>query len=104
MLTQNANEVFNHVIWKKCPKNIFVEKDQLETAVYSAIAEFHGGKIAIYEVIKQLGLKCEHFMINGAFAADKAKVLKNKEQSNKKSKRKKKKIESSKERIPRQIN
>ncbi len=43
-------------------------------------------------------------MINGAFAADKANVLKNKEQSNKKSKRKKKKIESSKERIPRQIN
>ncbi len=31
-------------------------------------------------------------MINGAFAADKARVLKNKEQSNKKSKRKKKRL------------
>ncbi len=89
---------------RNAQKNIFVEKDQMETAVYSAITEFHGGKIAIYKVIKQLGLKYGHFMIYGAFVADKAKVLKNKEQSNKKTKRKKKKIESSKERIPRQIN
>ena len=92
MLTQNANEVLNHVIWKKCPKNIFVEKDQLETAVYSAITEFHGGKIAIYKVIKQLGLKCGNFMINGAFAADKANVLKNKEQSKKNLKERRKRL------------
>ncbi len=64
----------------------------METAVYSAIIEFNGGKIAICKVAKQLGLKCGYFMINGAFAADKARVLKNKEQSGEKSKKRRKRL------------
>ena len=32
-LTQNANEALNHIIWKKCPKNIFVKRDVLQLAV-----------------------------------------------------------------------
>ncbi len=63
---------------RNAPK-ISLQRKIRETAVYSAITEFVGGKIAIYKVIKQLGLKCGHFMINGAFAFYKAKVLKNKE-------------------------
>lgn len=41
--TQNANESLHSVIWRKCPKEIFVSKKRLHVAVTSAISEFNFG-------------------------------------------------------------
>ena len=32
--TQNQNEALNSIIWKKCPKNIFVNRDVIEMGVF----------------------------------------------------------------------
>ena len=40
---QNANEALNNIIWTKCPKNVYVEKDVLESSVNSAVLEFNEG-------------------------------------------------------------
>lgn len=41
--TQNVNESVHSVIWRKCPKEIFVSKKKLEMAVTSAVTEFNMG-------------------------------------------------------------
>ena len=44
--TQNANESLHSVIWRKCPKEVFVSRKRLEVAVISAISEFNMGCLA----------------------------------------------------------
>lgn len=41
--TQNNNESLNGVIWKKCPKSVYISRKLLELGVYSAIIEFNDG-------------------------------------------------------------
>ena len=41
--TQNANEAFDHILWQKCPKEVFVRRDTLEMSLYSAIITCHDG-------------------------------------------------------------
>ena len=38
--TQNANEALNNLIWTKCPKNVYVEREDLEMGVCSVIINF----------------------------------------------------------------
>ena len=54
--TQNANESLNNLIWRKCPKNVFVQRDTLECAVNSAVIEFNEGPCGISDVLKELGM------------------------------------------------
>ncbi len=55
--TQNENESLNSVIWRKCPKSVFVCRKVLEIAVCSAVVEFNDGYCGIASVLKKLGLK-----------------------------------------------
>ena len=41
--TENDNEAINSVIWKKCPKDVFVSKKVLEIAAALATSEFNDG-------------------------------------------------------------
>ena len=41
--TQNSNESLHSVIWVKCPKSVFVERQTLEIGVHSAVTEFNEG-------------------------------------------------------------
>jgi len=41
--TQNANESINGMIWKRCPKDVFVSKETIEMAVASAVIGFNEG-------------------------------------------------------------
>ena len=41
--TQNPNEAFNHIVWKKCPKDTFVSKKVLDIGVASAVIHFNDG-------------------------------------------------------------
>ena len=48
--TQNGNEALNNIIWKKCPKAIFVERPLLEMSVNSAILEYNEGSTGVFKV------------------------------------------------------
>lgn len=43
--TQNNNESLNGMIWKRCPKDVFVSKETVEIAVASAIIGFNDGAL-----------------------------------------------------------
>ena len=54
--TQNDNESFNALIWKRCPKSVNVGKRVLEIAVNSAIINFNNGFAGLKEVFNELGI------------------------------------------------
>ena len=41
--TQNGNEALNNLIWTKCPKNVYVEREVLEMGVSSTVISFNNG-------------------------------------------------------------
>ena len=45
--TQNPNEAFNQIIWKKCPKDIFISRHVLEIGVASAVINFNDGVMGL---------------------------------------------------------
>ena len=49
--TQNANDSNNNIIWTKCPKNIYVQRNVLEIGVASAVIYFND---------KNWHIKCVH--------------------------------------------
>ena len=55
--TQNCNEALNNMIWTKCPKNVFVERETLEMGVNSAILEFNAGPKGIYKVLNYFNME-----------------------------------------------
>ena len=55
--TQNSNESVNGVIWKKCPKDIYVGRSTLEMGVDSAIISFNFGARRLLDVFREYGLQ-----------------------------------------------
>ena len=43
--TQNANESLHALVWRYCPKTVFVTRPRLELAVAHAVAEFNMGTL-----------------------------------------------------------
>ena len=41
--TRNENEALNNLIWTKCPKNVYAEREVLEIGVCSAIININDG-------------------------------------------------------------
>ena len=63
--TQNQNESFNAMIWKRIPKTTYVGLDQFELGVFDAVAHFNiGGKAAI-RIYEKLGMSPGINTING---------------------------------------
>ena len=62
--TQNANEALNHLIWKRCPKNVYVERFALETCVASAVIDFNDGASGIVDIFEHMGMKPGKALIN----------------------------------------
>ena len=58
--TQNANECLNKLIWDRCAKEVYVEKDVIEEATFSAVAYFNDGSNSIYKVLQKLGCGGAH--------------------------------------------
>lgn len=50
-LTQNANEALHSVLWRKCPKEIFVSKKKIDIAAAHAVAEFNMGALKTAECL-----------------------------------------------------
>ena len=58
--TQNCNESLNNIIWRKCPKQIYVQRRVLEIGVNCAIIDFNDGPQAINNVWKYFFIQPGH--------------------------------------------
>ena len=47
---QNNNECLNKLIWNRCAKEYYAEKETLEQSVFSAVAYFTDGAISIIKL------------------------------------------------------
>ena len=59
--TQNNNESLNGMIWKRCPKDVFVGKTTIEIGVASAVLNFNDGSTSILDVITSLKMDPGYF-------------------------------------------
>ena len=72
--TQNDNESLNGVIWKKCPKSVYVSRKVLEIAVSSAVVEFNDGVSGLLPLYRSLGLTISHFLLSGLRCHDRSRI------------------------------
>ncbi|CAN7944596.1 unnamed protein product, partial [Ixodes hexagonus] len=57
MRTQNANESYNALVWKRCPKTEFASLRTVETAAAMAVLEFNLGPQGFERVLEKMGMK-----------------------------------------------
>ena len=72
--TQNTNESLNGVIWKKCPKDVYVGRPTLEMGINSAIISFNCGASSILDVTREYGLEDGIYAINFCYKKDELRV------------------------------
>lgn len=54
--TQNNNESINGVIWKRCPKDVYVGRSTIEMGVASAVISFNDGLSSVVKVYEELNV------------------------------------------------
>ena len=54
--TQNNNESLNDVVWKRCPKDVFVGQSTLEMGAASAVITFNDGQSGILKVMENYSM------------------------------------------------
>ena len=59
--TRNSNESINGVIWKRCPKDVFVGRKVLEMGVASAVISFNDRTKQLIDVMKELKVEPGHY-------------------------------------------
>jgi hypothetical protein len=92
--TQNNNESLNALIWKRCPKDVYVGIDVLNLGCSSAIINFNDGLNGINGVFEKLYLKPGHYS-SSFFASSDLKRVKNMEKKcNEKEKSRRKQLRS----------
>ena len=55
--TQNPNESLNQLIWKRCPKDVFVERTALAIGVSSAVLCFNDGEMFLEKVFFKFNME-----------------------------------------------
>ena len=64
--TQNANESLHSVVWKFCPKTLFLGKASVDTACALAVCCFNDGSSSLTAIADRLGLQssplCQHYL------------------------------------------
>lgn len=90
--TQNNNEALNGVIWKKCPKDVYISKKVLEIGVYSAIIEFNDGRSGLIPLMKLLGLPISSYLTTSFKNRDCERINKIGKKSTEKGKQRRKKL------------
>ena len=96
---QNANEAFNQILWRKCPKNTFVSKDVLEMGTLSSVVNFNDEFLALANVLKNLHLTPGKYFIDRALVFDSKESKIYTQKINGYCKEQKKKVKSYKEKI-----
>ena len=74
--TQNNNESLNEVIWKKCPKDVFVGRVTLEIGVASAVLNFNDGSSRVLNVLNPLKIEPGKFTTEFCGKRDSERVTK----------------------------
>ena len=72
--TQNVNEAFNQIIWRRVPKDTFVGKKTLDVATASAAIYFNDGAQGILTVLEECRIVPGHYAVIGSLAANQARV------------------------------
>ena len=90
--TQNAIEAFNHILWQKCPKQVFVGRDTLQLSLYSAVINFNIGFSGIMQVLRTLGLCISKYADHGCIKTDQLRIAHSKRTSSEEGKRRRKKL------------
>ena len=73
-LTQNISESLNALIWKKCPKDVYVSRNIIETGVASAVFEFNNATQGIRKIHENAGLNFGKFITAACKKRDKNKI------------------------------
>ena len=68
--TQNTNESLHHLIWKICPKAIYVGKKTIETAVTMSVCQFSMGASFQSMLLKALSMDLGAFLEQGSNEKD----------------------------------
>ena len=66
----------NSVIWKRCPKDLYVSKRSLELSLNLANISFNDSFEGALEVFKILGVNTERFMIDASKLHDALRISK----------------------------
>ena len=88
--TQNANESFNSVVWKRVPKSTFVTLPTFKLGVLDAVAHFNIGTKASVLIYEKLGMIPGKYMTKGCDIRNRKRLFNasNKEQESTKKRRK----------------
>ena len=70
--TQNDNESLNHIIWNKCPKNVFIKLSVLQLGVFSAVIEFNDGAKGVERVLEKFMNSTGIYTTLGSYKKDKS--------------------------------
>lgn len=63
MWTQNANESFNALVWRRCSKTEFYNKTSVETATFLAVLAFHMGYLRLTVLMEHLHHRMQEIKI-----------------------------------------
>lgn len=58
MKVQNANDPFDALVWKRCPKREFASLKIVATAVAVAVLEYNLGPRGFERILKKMGMDC----------------------------------------------
>ena len=73
-LPQNVNECLNDLIWDRCPKSTYVEKETVALATYLAILKFNDGGISFLKIFSELDIVPCIFTSKGAQDCDNTRI------------------------------
>ena len=73
---QNPNEAFNQIIWKKCPKDIFISRHELEIGAASAVISFNDGVMGLSQIFQSLDLSFGKYSLEGPLDKDTNRIIK----------------------------
>lgn len=90
--TQNPNESFNGLIWKRLPKTVFSGIVTMRVGVYDAVLAYNKGALGKINVLRGLGLKCSESVSVRLQRCD-FKRVKEAEKKNEEEKKKKRKFQ-----------
>ena len=63
--TQNQNESYNGMIWKRIPKDTFVKRTQFEIGVYDSVAHFNIGNLATLLIYDKSNIERGYYTVVG---------------------------------------
>ena len=90
--TQNANKSINNIIWTKCPKNIYVQRNVLEMGVASAVINFNDGNCGILNVFINAGMETGYFTKSFYIKKDETRIQRMNKKTNEQTKKQRKRL------------